>query len=324
MRSLQGQATHLSDRDRTGRVFDIQRFSVHDGSGIRTTVFLKGCTLMCAWCQNPEGISPERTVVHLKSECIGCRTCVRLAQNGGAAPEAGGVLIDPAAPEDFDALMQACPADAIRWNGMDMRVGDVLKRVLRDRAFYAHGGGMTLSGGEPLLQPEFAAELLAAAGEEGLNTAVETALHVPFSALEAVLPYTDTLYADLKLMDEEAARTYIGTDGRRILRNLRRVLSGPYRDRIVVRTPLVPGITATEENIARIAGFLHAYRSDVRYELLNYNALAPAKYALVGRTFALGRLVPLTAGQLRHLAGVAGAAGLRHVSAEGAADADVD
>lgn len=313
MRSSPEQAMGRSDRKLTGRIFDIQRFSINDGRGIRTTVFLKGCPLRCAWCQNPEGIAPERTVVHLRSECIGCRRCVALSKNGGAVIDGDKVRIVAEALEDFDVLMYECPADAIRWNGSDMSVEDVMAAVERDRPFYAHGGGMTLSGGDPLLQIDFAKALLEAAKEKGIHTAVETEMHAPLETVQTAARCADVLYADLKLMDRKLSKQYTGTDGVRIRCNIRRVLTGPYRDKVIVRTPLVPGITATRSNIACAARFLSGLKPDVEYELLNYNTLAPAKYPLAGRSYPLGRLTPLPGTQLEELADAARSEGLLRV-----------
>lgn len=301
----------------TGRVFDIQRFSVHDGSGIRTNVFLKGCPLRCLWCQNPEGIDTGRRPIWVESDCIGCGTCLREARAGGIREDEGKISIDPDADEDFDAIIFSCPSGALRWNSEDLTVHEVMDRIRRDVPFYAHGsGGVTLSGGDPLAQPDFSEALLRACGQEGIHTAMETELYADWEEAARMLPHLDELYADLKLTDPAAARKYTGRRPEKIMQNLRHLLEGPFRDRVTVRTPLIPGITATDENIASIARFLSGIYSDTAYELLNYNPLAAGKYALVGRKYALDGMRPLTAEQIEHFRDVARQNGIRNLISE--------
>lgn len=270
----------------SGRIFDIRRFSTHDGGGIRTTVFFKGCPLCCAWCHNPEGISPARRPVWFAGACIGCASCADTARNGGVIAMENGVRIDASAQEDWDSIMDACPTEALRWDSREITIDELMEEIRRDKPFFVHGGGgVTLSGGDPLMQAGFAAELLRRCREEGIHTAVETELHAkPEDALR-VLARADLIYADLKLFDSDLHRRYTGAGNEVILENLRMLLRGDLRGRVIVRTPLIPGITATEENIAAIARFLSEQDADVRLELLNYNPLAAAKYPLVGREY---------------------------------------
>lgn len=269
----------------TGRIFDIRRFSTHDGGGIRTTVFMKGCPLRCAWCHNPEGIDFARRPVWFRGKCMGCGSCVEACRDGGVVRLDHGVKIHPEANEDWDAVMDGCPTGALRWDSRDMTIDEVMAELRKDSAFFAHGGGVTLSGGDPLFQSEFAAALLQACRAEGIHTAVETELHAPLESVRAVLSRADLVYADLKLLDGELHKAYTGADNAPILKNLRWLLEGGLRERVIVRTPLIPGMTATEENIAAIAGWLAERYADVVYELLNYNPLAAAKYPLLKREF---------------------------------------
>ena len=299
----------------TGRIFDVRRFSTHDGGGIRTTVFFKGCPLRCAWCHNPEGIDHARRPLWFAGKCIGCGGCVELARFGGVRRTETGIAVDPAAEEDWDAILDACPTGALRWDSRDVRVDELMELIRRDMPFYAHGGGgATLSGGDPLMQADFARELLLRCREEGVHTAIETELHAPEEAVQAVLPLVDLIYADLKLLDGGLHRHWTGVGNERILSNLEALLTGPLSERLILRTPLIPRITATEENLRAIAAWLARRNSAVRWELLNYNPLAAAKYPLVGREYSLQENLPrFSAEQMEAFAELARSAGAKNV-----------
>lgn len=265
----------------TGTIFDIRRFSTHDGAGIRTTVFLKGCPLRCVWCQNPEGISPEPQLVHFPSQCILCGSC--LAAADGAVQLTGAQLILDAKKVKNGAIYEdICPAAALVVVGRVHTVEEVLRIVLRDAAFFRYGGGVTLSGGEPFMQKAFTLALLKALKAAKVHTAVESSLHVDSDELQCALPYIDTLFVDFKVADDHAYKKAVGTDPALIQRNLAIVLGSAYRERVIVRTPLVPGYTATKENIAAICRVIRQLDAKVQYELLNYNPLAEAKYRQLG------------------------------------------
>ncbi len=261
-------------------VVDIRRFSTHDGHGIRTTIFLKGCSLECAWCQNPEAINPRIRPVFFRSRCIDCGLCLDKSTTGEVSrDESGQIRVDTTvAGADWDALATVCPTGAITFDAKRYTVPELVELAQRDRVFFGAGGGVTLSGGEPLFLPHFAAALLKALKEAGINTALETALNVRGEFLANALPWADHVYADCKLIDPEAHRRYTGHTNELILANLTDLLTGERRDDVTVRTPLIPGITDSPENIAGIARFISSIYPDVRYELLNYNPLAAAKY----------------------------------------------
>ncbi len=268
-----------------GTIFDIRRFSTHDGDGIRTTIFLKGCPLSCVWCQNPEGISVWRRPLYFENRCIHCGTCVCTCQNGGFQMENGRILLDPRAEEDWDHLIYQCPTGAIEMDSRIASVDEIMEEVRKDRVFYEHGGGVTLSGGEPLLQWEFAREILKVCREEGIHTALETAVYVPEAAVKAVIPYLDMAFADLKIIDDKQHRQLVGTSNERIKQNIHTMLESSMKERVIIRTPMIPGMTATKENIQGIAAFISSIYPDVSYELLNYNPLAEAKYHLVDKEY---------------------------------------
>jgi pyruvate formate lyase activating enzyme len=264
-----------ADSGTKGTVFDIRRFSIHDGEGIRTTVFLKGCPLRCAWCQNPEGLDPGIGLLWFSGNCIYCGAC--------------GTCGDPrqfiAGTGAETAALENCPTMALRMDGRIMTAGGVLAELEKDAVFYRRGGGITLSGGEPLAQEDFAAAILEAAKGAGFHTAVETSLYAPRKGVDRIAALSDRIFADCKIFDEAEHTAATGASNRIILDNIARLLTGPHAGRVIIRTPLVPGFTASEENIASIARFISGLYPQVRYELLNYNPLAAGKYPLTGREY---------------------------------------
>lgn len=272
--------TVTEDAALAANVVDVRRFSTHDGHGIRTTIFLKGCSLECAWCQNPEAINPKIGPVFFRSRCIDCGLCLDKSTPGAATKdEAGRIRVDTTVAEaDWEALATVCPTGAITFDAKRYTVPELVELAQRDRVFFGAGGGVTLSGGEPLFLPHFATALLKALKAADINTALETALNVRGEFVAEALPWVDHVFADCKLIDPEAHRRYTGHTNERILANLTDLLAGDRRDDVTVRTPLIPGITDTPANIAGIARFISSIYPDVRYELLNYNPLAAAKY----------------------------------------------
>ncbi|MFP3040649.1 glycyl-radical enzyme activating protein [Treponema primitia] len=276
-----------------GLVFDIRRFSTHDGDGIRTTVFLKGCPLRCRWCQNPEGLAPKRRPLWFADRCIRCRSCTKDLNNvSSAQPPALEWKQDTlylnsntADETDWEGIMKSCPTRALRWDSRSITVEALMAELERDAVFYRNGGGITLSGGEPLFQADFSIAVLRAAGERGFNTAIETSLFAEAAVVDRIIPLAGTIFADCKVLDDAAHHAATGQSNRMILENLRTLLRGEHPERVVVRTPLIPGYTATEKNIAAIGRHISALYPEVRYELLNYNPLAAGKYPLVGMEY---------------------------------------
>lgn len=268
-----------------GRIFDIRRFSTHDGNGIRTTVFFKGCPLRCVWCQNPEGIACDVSIIYMENKCMHCGSCLKAAVHHGVYVKDEKICINPTAVEDWNHIIDECPTGAITRDTRVFDADELVKELLKDKIFFKNGGGVTLSGGEPLMQDVFAGEVLQRLMEGGIHTAIETALSVRESQIEHVVPYLDQIYADLKIYDEMKHKKYVGVSNVLIKKNLKTLLTSVYKDRVIVRTPLIPEFTATEENLSAIARFLSDIHPDVKYELLNYNPLAQAKYHLVGRDY---------------------------------------
>lgn len=270
-----------------GTIFDIRRFSVHDGEGIRTTIFFKGCPLSCIWCHNPEGISVKPRPLYFPNRCIQCGICAGLSVNGGVRLTKEGIRLCANRGEDWSRMVDACPTGALVWDSKRLTAEEVISEAMKDEPFFKHGGGVTLSGGEPLLQPDFALAVLRGLKERGIHTAIETALYAESGAVQRLIPYLDLIYADLKLIDSGRHKQYTGAPNERIKENIRILLKSEKAGRVIIRTPMIPGITADEKNIAGISRFISDICPEVSYELLNYNPLAEAKYHLVGKKFFL-------------------------------------
>ena len=242
-----------------GILFDIQRFSVHDGPGIRTTVFMKGCPLRCRWCHNPEGLSSQIQLQFFEEKCIGCGTC----QN-----------------QRFLENAAVCPGEAITVCGKEWEDRDVLREVLKDRLYYGQDGGITFSGGECLMQWEFVASVLGMAKVEGLHTAVDTAGFVPRQALEATLPVCDLYLYDVKCLNSKQHQAYTGVPNAQILENLR------WLDRqgkaIWIRIPVIPDFNNSESEMTAIAEFVSSLSSVQQVTLMPYHSLGASKYPTLG------------------------------------------
>lgn len=268
-----------------GTIFDIRRFSTHDGEGIRTTVFLKGCPLRCVWCQNPEGILTRSRPLYFENRCIHCGTCTAKCQNGGVEMADGKIHLHIDRSEDWDLVIDWCPAGALQMDSKEYEVEEVMKEIRKDMVFYQHGGGVTLSGGEPLLQWKFAREILKQCQKEGIHTAIETSLYTEPAVLEAVLPYLDHIFADFKIADESEHQRYIGVSNQKIKQNLQILLESQKKSQVTIRTPMIPGMTAKKENIIAISSYISSIYPQVSYEILNYNPLAEAKYHLIDKEY---------------------------------------
>jgi pyruvate formate lyase activating enzyme len=272
----------------TGRIFNIQRFSLKDGPGIRTTVFLKGCPARCLWCHNPESQKAGPEIVVLAHRCIACDACREACPQGLARP---GLPVDAAHCEACAGCVAACPTEARQLAGRTPSVDDVMREVLRDRLFFEDsGGGVTFSGGEPLAQPEFLRELLVACRSERIHTAVDTCGWAAREDLLALAPLVDLFLFDLKLMDDARHRELTGLPLGPILENLRAL--GSEHPRIWLRVPVVPGHTDSEQNLAAIADVARDLPGVRQVDLLPYHSTGAQKFARLGRSYALAGLSP--------------------------------
>lgn len=276
-----------------GTIFDIRRFSTHDGAGIRTTVFLKGCPLNCIWCQNPEGISAKRRPIYFKNPCIKCGICVKLAKNKGVVFENGNIKLNIDKDENWEKIIDACPSGALMMDSQIKTVEEIIQEVMRDKVFFKHGGGVTLSGGEPLAQGKFAIELLKELKKLNVNTAIETALNVDNEVLKEALDYLDIIYADLKIFNDEEHKKYVGVSNEKIKNNIKFLLQSENKEKVIIRTPMIPEYTTSEKNISEISRYISDIYGDVSYELLNYNPLAGGKYSLVDKEYCFKENHPL-------------------------------
>ena len=264
-----------------GTLFAIQRFSVHDGPGIRTTVFLKGCPLRCAWCQNPEGLSPEITLWNADNLCSRCGACAAACPARALSPGAAGrIEVDNRACARCGACVDACARNAMAFDGFVVDAEELVATLLADRVFFASsGGGVTFSGGEPLAQPGFVIEAASRLRGLGIHTAVETSMACPWNVLRDAAAAIDYFLVDLKIADPRRHEAATGADNRGIVDNFSRLcgLIGG-EDRMKARIPLIPGYTDDDDNLAALGAFVGRHRALPPVEVMNFNPLAGAKY----------------------------------------------
>lgn len=303
-------------RETRGLILHLQRLSTEDGPGIRTTVFFKGCPLRCEWCHNPESLSPHAQIHWLEVNCIACETCLDICPQQALAMSSEGVVIDRVRCDGCGMCAQVCPAHAIELLGIPWRVSELCAELIKDRIYYEKsGGGVTLSGGEPAMQPEFASQLLAALRDEGVHTALDTSGMCSYANLEKLASLVDLVLFDIKEIESERHQRYTGHGNQRILDNLSRLagyLALHPEKRLWVRTPLIPGRTARRENLERIGDYLATHLGGLvaRWDLCAFNNLCAAKYARLGLNWALAEESLLSASELDDLAQAARSSGV--------------
>lgn len=280
-----------------GLVFNIQKFSLHDGPGIRTIVFLKGCPLACIWCSNPEGQSTSPELTLSCDRCIGpedCDRCITVCLERAIRRDADGQLqIDRRSCDGCGDCVYVCPPKALEVSGDWVGVDDVLRIIEEDDAFYARsGGGLTISGGEPLAQGAFALALLGAARSRGIDTAIETCGLCNWKTMKGAAPLADRIYFDIKCLDPERHEQVTGVSNQKILENFRRLRAEFPDTQVVVRTPVVPGVNDSEADIQAVAEFVEDAGGAFAYELLPYHGFGEPKYAMLGKHYRLGHLEP--------------------------------
>jgi pyruvate formate lyase activating enzyme len=285
-----------------GVVFNIQRFSIHDGPGIRTTVFLKGCPMRCYWCHNPEGRHPYPEIRYHADRCIACGACVAACPNHAHELVNGAHVFNRDLCRVSGECVQTCYSGALELNGRLMSVSQILEEVLRDRAFYdGSNGGVTLSGGEPSLFSHFARCILEACKAEGLHTAIETCGEIAWRSYEEILPFTDLVMMDLKLVTPENHLAVTGRSNERILANARNLALSDKP--LLFRTPVVPTVNDNEEEVAKISQFIRSLidlrhrnggvvknHAAITYELLPFHKLASDKYTSLGMDYPAAAL----------------------------------
>lgn len=268
-------------------VTDIQRFTTRDGPGIRSTVFMKGCNLRCRWCHNPEAMGQKRELSFHIRKCIGCGACAAVCAKGRFTEGHGAFVFD----EDCvncGKCAKVCPAGAIGEVSREMTLEEIVKTLLRDKSFYRQGGGVTVSGGEPLLQKDLP-KLLEALRQQGIHTAVDTAFCVSWERIEKAMPYTSLFLTDIKAMDSDLHRQLTGVGNELILQNIRALAQSGHP--FWIRVPVIPGLNSGE--LGAIAEFVRSLnRPDVPVELIPYHNMAGGKYASLGLDAPLQELQP--------------------------------
>ncbi|MHB8895270.1 MAG: glycyl-radical enzyme activating protein [Candidatus Geothermincolia bacterium] len=309
--SLTGSEAPAGVGNITGTIFNIQRFSIEDGPGIRTTVFMKGCPLRCVWCHNPEGLEKKKQLMWFDVRCIGARDCLAACTMGALKLTGGGMVIDRERCDGCGRCQEACPAGAIEVVGREITAREAFDEVARDEAFYRNsGGGLTISGGEPTMQPGFVEQLLTLAGDAGVPTALDTCGYCSHGVLAKLLELSDMAMLDLKVMDEARHVELTGVELAPVLESGRVIARSGTP--LWVRTPVIPGCTDTEENIGRIARYIREDLSTVeRWDLLSFNNTCGSKYQRLGLAWELERAPLISKRKMESLAEAAQAAGCR-------------
>lgn len=289
-------------------IFDIQHCSIHDGDGLRTLVFFKGCPLRCPWCANPESQSFEREILEAEKRCIGCGKCVQLCPKGAIKTDR---RIDRNICDKCFKCTEICFANSKQITGQSYSAARICAEVYKDREFYKHfGGGVTFSGGEPLMQPELLYETASLCKKKNLNVMIESCGYGDFDKFKKVLPYIDGMFADIKIFDNEKHKKITGIENTLILDNIRKI--SEYGIPITIRTPIIPKYTNDAENISAIAEFITSLPTVSSYELLRYHDLGSPKYRALGREYLLANTIPPTDDEMRNLVRFANTKLLKH------------
>lgn len=296
-----------------GIITNIQKFSTGDGPGIRTTVFVKGCPLRCLWCQNPETWTKTPQIAWYKTKCIGCGNCIENCPNEAISEEGDTLVPEKELCEACGRCVKECPKGARELIGEKISTEKVLEEIMKDKVFYEEsGGGVTISGGEALVQPEFTEELLRKCKNENIHTALDTSGYSEPESIENILPYTDLVLYDLKHSDSEKHEELTGVPLNKILKNLKTIDNKGIP--IWIRTPIVPDLTDDVENIRKIAELISELENVERYDLLPYNPLVKSDYENIDERYPLEDLDEPDEEKMNKLKETAKSVGLRNVT----------
>ena len=289
----------------TGNISSISRGSLHDGDGVRTVVYFKGCTLRCAWCHNPENLSTRPDVMYAPNKCIACGNCINICPRNHKAGTDKMLFVREGCI-GCGKCVEVCPTRALSLCGKKMSTDEVFSEIKKDMHYYSEsGGGVTLSGGECLMQPDFAAELLKHCKENNIHTAIESAFCVPFENVKKVLGFVDLVFADLKHHDGEEHKKYTGRGNELIIENIKRV--SEIHDNVIIRIPLIPGVNDSEADIREFSKIINTFGDGVKgVELLKYNYLAESKYEGLGMEYKSFGTEKQTEEQMKLLSAVLG------------------
>lgn len=292
-----------------GTIFNIQRFSLHDGPGIRTIIFFKGCALRCKWCSNPESHSPKPQILFVPMNCIHCNRCVQVCPKNAISVKDGKKVIDYNKCDMCGLCIENCCSGALEMSGRKVGVEELIQELKKDSVYYSQsGGGITLSGGETLLQPDFAAELLKACKQEGWNTAIETANFANRNALEKVMPYADLFLADLKIFDSEKHKYYTGQSNEKIIENIKYIAQSDKK--IIIRIPIIPSVNDDVENMYNTVKFANSIGIK-EINLLPYHRLGINKYSYLGYDYSLNEILPPPKEKMQELKRIVENAGIK-------------
>jgi pyruvate formate lyase activating enzyme len=298
--TLDLEARSIATQTTKGVVFDIQRFAIHDGPGIRTLVFLKGCPLRCWWCQNPEGLSTAKSLWYFEYRCIQSKRCIPVCPSSAMSFDGEGLVVDHSACNGCALCVEACPSGSLSIAGREIDAEQLVREIEKDVLLFDNsGGGVTFSGGEPLFQPAFLKELLVRCRSRGIHTVLETSGLAPVRTFESIINHVDLFFFDLKLLDDEDHKKYTGVSNSVIKKNLRTLAERRGKD-VILRFPVITGINDTEKNVEEFQSFARSLRGISEVDLLPYHDVSE-KYRRLGLSYRMDAHAAPSVEKLNHI-----------------------